>query len=80
MYKDLRQRYYVYKPMYNKTNVNSQMQQRMHRKRGTYKTLMVSGDSPHLPSAGASFIPPPPITLLQSQMNVTEQIGKEDFF
>lgn len=37
MYKDLRQRYYVYKPMYNKTNVNSQMQQRMHRKGGSYK-------------------------------------------
>lgn len=28
MYKeDLRQRYYVYKPMYNKTNVNSHSQQ-----------------------------------------------------
>ena len=28
---------YVYKPMYNKTNVNSQMQQRMHRKGRPYK-------------------------------------------
>lgn len=51
MYKDLRQRDHVYKPMYNKTNVNSQMQQRMHRKEGPYRPQGQGGTSP--PPAGA---------------------------